>query len=486
MRKLIPLWRPLLISLIVCFFAREPGQGAERGSGKPNVLLIIADDLNDWIGPMKGHPQVKTPNLDKLAARGVTFMNAYVCGPICNPSRASFMTGRRPSTTGIYDNQQPAMPHIPRGVALNDYLRQFGYKSFGAGKIYHYRNYREVDWDKVVFHTDDTLPGQEADRRPGQFGYRMFTEGEPTERYNEQRDESKLIDAQSVAWCIEQLSAYPETERFFMACGVHRPHTPWDVPKKYFDLYPLESVQLPTVRTNDLEDVPAAGVAFANPQGPHAAILKAGLWQDRVRAYLAAISFADAQIGRLLEALEKSKHRDHTIIVFVSDHGWHLGQKEHWAKSALWRQATRVPYIWSVPGLTKGGIKCERAVDLASLFPTICELTGVPVPRHAEGISLKPLLANPDAEWKHPAITTHLKGNDAISTEEWRYIRYAEGSEELYNQKTDPHEWNNVAGKAEFAKVKAELAKSLPSVNAEPVQHQENPKKKKKGKRKAE
>ena len=446
---------------------------ATRLENKPNVLLIIADDLNDWIGPMKGHPQAKTPNLDKLAARGLTFQNAQVAAPICNPSRAAFMSGQRPSTTGIYDNQQPAMPHLPRGICLNDYLRKFGYTSLGAGKIYHYRGYRAADWDNVYFPTDDTLPKHEAKRRPGPFGYRMFTDGEPDEPFNEQRAESKLVDAQSVSWCIDKLDQ--QKGPFFMVCGLHRPHTPWDVPKKYFDLYPLDSIQLPEVRTNDLDDVPAAGRTFARPKAAHAAVVKAGVWKDRVRAYLASVSFADAQLGRLLDALETSAHRKNTIVIFVSDHGWHLGEKEHWAKSALWRQATRVPYIWVVPDLTKPGTQCDRAVDLMSLFPTICELAGVAVPKHAEGVSIKTLLANPAARWSHPALTTHLKNNHAVCTDEWRYIRYADDSEELYDQKSDPNEWNNVAGKPGLAKIKKELAKSFPSVNAEPVAHREVP-----------
>ncbi|MEO5803028.1 MAG: sulfatase-like hydrolase/transferase, partial [Verrucomicrobiota bacterium] len=283
-----------------------------------------------------------------------------------------------------------------------------------------------------------------------------------------------------------------QKDSFFMTCGIHRPHTPWDVPKKYFYLYPLESIQLPIVQTNDLADVPALGVKFANPQGPHAAIVKAGLWQDRVRAYLAAISYMDAQIGRLLDALDQSKHRDNTVIIFVSDHGWHLGQKEHWAKSALWRQATRVPFIWVAPGLTKPGTQCDRAVDTTSIFPTVCELTGAPIPNHVEGISIKRLLANPKAEWKQPAITTYLRNNHAITTEEWRYIHYTDGSEELYNQKTDPEEWTNVASKPENASVKKNLAKFLPKVNAEPVAHKGDsdgeglgPKAKRKAQRKA-
>lgn len=479
--------------LFAAMFGVTAFSHAAESKTKPNVLLIISDDLNDWIGPMKGHPQTKTPNLDKLAARGVTFMNAQASAPLCNPSRASFMTGRRPSTTGIYDNLQPAMPHIPRGVAINDYLRKFGYTSLGAGKIYHYRQYREEDWDKVVFAQDDTLPNHPATRRPGPFGYRMFTEDKPDAQFNEQRAESKLVDYQTVSWCIEQLHERDsQTNSFFMACGIHRPHTPWDVPKKYFDMHPLEGIELPPVIKNDLADVPPAGIAFAKPNGVHAEVVKLGIWKDRVRAYLAAVSYMDAQAGRLLDALDKSKFRDNTVVVFIGDHGWHLGEKEHWAKSALWREATRMPMIWAVPGLTKPGTICERAVDTTSIFPTVCELTGAPIPKHAEGISLKPLLANPMAKWKQPAISTFLQNNHAIMTEDWRYIRYADGSEELYNEKSDPQEWTNVAAKAEFAKVKKDLAKFLPKVNAEPVAHKdgsdgegERPKAKKKAQRRA-
>ncbi len=481
----------ILAAFTLAFCAAVSARAAT--SHNPNVLLIISDDLNDWIGPMKGHPQTKTPNLDKLAGRGVTFLNAQVSAPLCNPSRASFMTGRRPSTTGIYDNMQPAMPHIPRGVAINDYLRKFGYNSFGAGKIYHYRNYRAEDWDKVVFASDDTLPNHPAPRRPGPFGYRMFTDDKTDVKFNEQRAESKLVDAQTVSWCIEQMDQRnDQTNSFFMTCGIHRPHTPWDVPKKYFDMHPLESIELPPVITNDLADVPPAGIAFAKPNGPHAEILKLGLWKDRVRGYLAAISYMDAQAGRLLDALNNSKFRDNTIVIFVGDNGWHLGEKEHWAKSALWREATRVPLIWVAPGVTKGGTQCERAVDLTSIFPTICELTGTPIPQHVEGTSLKPLLTHPDAKWKQPAITTFLQNNHAISTDEWRYIRYADGSEELYNEKTDPQEWTNEATNPKFAKVKKNLAKSLPKVNAPPVAHNDGsdgesaaPKGKKKRQRKS-
>ncbi|HPC61685.1 MAG TPA: sulfatase [Verrucomicrobiota bacterium] len=460
--------------------AAGPNDALATSSPKPNILLIIADDLNDWITPMGGHPQARTPHLDRLAARGVTFLNAHCPAPICNPSRTAMFSGQRPTTTGVYHNQQPWMKHIPPKHCLNDYLRQFGFTSLAAGKIYHYRNYKPEEWDEVFYPRDDTLPNSVANRTPGPFGYRMFTSGKPEAPFQEQRAEELLVDAQSVTWCVEQLNR--QTNPFFMACGLHRPHTPWDVPKKYFDLHPLESIQLPAVLTNDLADVPPPGLRFAG-RTVHANIIQAGLWKDRVRAYLAAVSFADAQVGRLLDALEASPHRDNTIIVFVGDNGWHLGEKEHWAKSALWREATCVPLIWVAPGLTKGGTRCEQAVDLMSVFPTLCELAGVPVPKHAEGVSIRPLLADPKAAWPQPALVTHLPGNHAICTADWRYIRYADGSEELYDERKDPNEWTNLAAKPELADVKKKLARYLPAKEAAPVESVEPPQKKKKKKK---
>lgn len=477
-----PVWLiKTLTAAIVAGCVWPAGLSGAPAKAKPNILLIIADDLNNWVTPMAGHAQARTPNLDKLAARGVTFRNAQCPAPLCNPSRAAFMSGMRPSTTGIYHNQQVWMPHIGRGLCLNDYVRKFGYTSLGAGKIYHYRNYRAEDWDEVVFPTDDTLPNHPANRRPGPFGYRMFTEDEPQQAFDEKRAESKLVDAQTVSWCIERL-AQPKLP-FFMACGLHRPHTPWDVPKKYFDLYPLDTIRTPLVLTNDLADVPQPGVAFANPKGAHATILQTGLWQDRVRAYLASVSFADAQIGRLLNALDKSPYRDNTIIVFVGDNGWHLGEKEHWGKVTLWNEANRVPLIWVAPGVAKPGTTCDHGVDLMSLFPTLCELADLPVPKHAEGVSIKPLLAKPDAAWSQPALSTMHRNNHTLRTAEWRYSRYEDGSEELYNERTDPREWTNLAAKPEYADVKKKLIKYLPATNAAPVESKQAPAKKKKKKK---
>ncbi len=457
---------------LLVLFSHSTGFAAETTSTKPNILLIISDDLNDWIGPMKGHPQANTPNLDKLAARGMTFRNNQCAAPLCNPSRAALMSGIRPSTTGIYDNNQTWMPHIPVGLCINDYVRTGGYQSFGAGKIFHYRNYRLEEWDKLDYSADDTLPNHPVpNRKPGPLGYREFTEGKPEKPWEEQRQENKLADSRSVKWCSERF-VEETTSPFFMVCGIHRPHTPWDIPKKYFDQFPLDSIQLPEVMPDDLDDVPAQGKEFASYMGSnssHAKIVEMRLWKDRVRAYLAAVSYADAKVGQLLSALDKSKHKDNTIIVFVGDHGWHLGEKQHWGKVTLWNEATRTPMIWVAPDLTPAGSFCDKGVDLMSVYPTICELAGIAIPKHVEGISIKPLLSNPNANWTTPALCTMQKGNHALVTDKWRYIRYHDGTEELYDEKVDPNEWTNLAGKPEYAKVKQEFAKFLPIKNADPV-----------------
>jgi arylsulfatase A-like enzyme len=240
---------------------------------------------------------------------------------------------------------------------------------------------------------------------------------------------------------------------------------PWNVPQKYFDMFPLDKIELPPHIPNDLDDIPGAGVKMARPQGDHAAILKSGRWKEAVQAYLAAIAYTDMNIGRLLDALDKSAYRDNTIIVFWGDHGWHLGEKDHWRKFALWEEATRAPLIWVAPGVTRPGSVCERTVDFLNIYPTLCELCGIAIPKQIEGVSLKPLLADPQAAWDRPALTTHGYQNHAIRTEKWRYIRYADGSEELYDHMKDPYEWANLARKPELEDVKRQLAQHLPKAN---------------------
>jgi arylsulfatase A-like enzyme len=241
---------------------------------------------------------------------------------------------------------------------------------------------------------------------------------------------------------------------------------PWNVPRKWYDLHPLDKIELPPHRDNDLADVPPAGVKMAKPQGDHQQMIESGRWKEAVQGYLAAISYMDMNVGRLLEALDRSPYKDNTIIVFWGDHGWHLGEKQHWRKFALWEESTRAPLLWIVPGLTKPGALCERTVDFMTIYPTLCDLCRITPPSHLEGTSIRSLLADPQAVWATPAVTTHEFKNHAVRTEGWRLIRYADGSEELYDETKDPYEWTNLATAPEHATRKAELAKFLPAQNA--------------------
>jgi len=423
---------------------------------RPNVLFIAVDDLNHWVGHLGRHPQARTPNIDRLAKRGVTFTRAYCAAPICNPSRTALMSGLRPSTTGVYDNSQDFRPAVGPELTLNSWFRTNGYFTAGAGKIYHGGGGRLSEWtDYMRAGGGGGEPkGKLEDRSAGAIKFGILD-----------CDDEELSDYRIASWVINQLGRRHERP-FFLACGFHKPHMPWNVPRKYYDLHPLQTIQLPPHRTNDLADVPPAGVKMARAFGDHEKILAAGKWKEAIQGYLAAISFLDAQAGRVLEALEKSPHATNTIILFFGDHGWHLGEKEHWRKFALWEEATRAPFIWVVPGVTKPGGVCDRPVDFMSIYPTLCELTGLVTPKHNEGVSIKKLLADPGAEWKTPALATHGFQNHAVRSERWRYIRYAGGDEELYDHVKDEFEFTNLAGgSAEFDAVKAELAQAFPKVN---------------------
>jgi len=262
---------------------------------------------------------------------------------------------------------------------------------------------------------------------------------------------------------------------------------PWYVPQMYYDRFPLAEIQLPVVKEGDLDDVPKAGVKMAGPEGDHAAVLKGDQWKKAVQAYLATISFLDDQVGRLLDGLDASPRKDKTIIVWWTDHGWHLGEKEHWRKFALWEKATRTSMAIVAPGVSKPGMKCDAPVDYTNLYPTICELTGLPVPAHVKGASLMPLLRDPSAKWDGVAVCTHGKGNHAVRDAQWRYIRYADGSEELYDHAKDPYEWTNLASEVGMSDVKARLAAVLPKEEIQSTSGDKGGKKKKeKGKKKEE
>lgn len=448
---------PLLAAIAagLSFALAAPSQAAE--AKKPNVLFIALDDLNDWVHHLGGHPQAKTPNLDRLAARGVSMQRAYCAAPVCNPSRAALMSGRRPSSSGVYDNGIDWRQEMPDVATIPIHFRNHDYHVAGAGKIYHEGFRRESDWSEYLASSKGAAQKALTPKGSDGVGGIKFA---PLDC----RDED-LPDYTTVSWVIDHLQK-PGDKPFFLACGIYKPHMPWNVPQKYYDMFPLDQVVLPKVLENDLDDIPPAGVRMARPEGDHAEMLKSGRWKEAVQGYLAAGAFADVMVGRLLDALDKSPAKDNTIVVLWGDHGWHLGEKQHWRKFALWEEATRAPLIWIAPGVTQPGGNCQRTVDFMSIYPTLCDLCGLDTPKHVEGVSIRKLLVDPSSPWDRPGITTHGYQNHAVRTEGWRYIRYADGSEELYDEAADPMEWKNLAGDVSKAEIKSSLAKWLPSENA--------------------
>lgn len=447
--------RQLISSVAAPFVLR----GAQTGK-KPDILFIAIDDLNDWVACMGGNKQAKTPNLDRLAARGTLFTSAHCAAPLCNPSRAALMTGVRPSNTGVYTNNQPFRgSRVGKDlVTLGQHLRANGYLSLGAGKIFHNGGVGpygdEPTWDEYT----PAAKAPEPAKKPaagaaaqGHFDWAPLDVGD-----------EEMSDTKTAAWAAKHLAA-KQGKPLFLATGIFRPHLPWYVPKKYFDLYPLDSIELPIVKEDDLNDVPAMAKKFAKADGDHKRVTDAGAWKKGVQAYLASISYCDMVVGRVLRALETSHRANNTAVVLWSDHGWHLGEKLHWRKFTLWEESTRNVMMWNVPGMTKPGSRCARTTSLLDIYPTLCDLSGAGRPKQTlDGQSLVPQLKNPQAPRKEPAITTYFKGNHSVRTEQWRYTKYADGGEELYDRQKDPMEWTNLASKPEFAKAKTEMAAWLP------------------------
>jgi arylsulfatase A-like enzyme len=422
------------------------------------VLFIAIDDLNHWVGHLGRNPQTRTPNIDRLAREGVAFSKAYCTAPACNPSRASLMSGQRPGTTGCYLNSQNWRPGISEDKLLNSHYARAGYRVYGAGKIYHGAGDRGGVWDDYFTGEKNGVLKLHPSARDDGVGGIKFG---PLANSDEE-----MPDYAVVSYGIRRLAEPAGDKPMFLAVGLVKPHMPFSVPKKWFDLFPLETIDLPPHRMDDLEDVPPAGVAMARPEGDHAAMVKSGRWKEAVQAYLATIAFCDSQVGRLLDALDKSPCRDNTIVCLWSDHGWSLGEKQHWRKFALWEEPTRTVFVWRVPGVTQPGGLCGRPVDFSCIYPTLCSLAGLPLPPHLEGRDITPLLKDPAAPWEQPAVTTHGFKNHTVRSEAWRYIRYKNGDEELYHDAEDPLEYANLARRNEYASNKAELAAFLPKRDA--------------------
>jgi arylsulfatase A-like enzyme len=434
-------------------------------NNQPNVLFIAIDDLNDWIGSLGGYPGVRTPHLDRLARQGVLFMNAHCPAPLCNASRAALMTGIRPSTSGVYKNSHPwrESPVLKNAVTLPQHFMAHGYKSLGSGKIYHDGFPDPASWNKYWPSKKKQKPDDPRPPAPPLNGIpdtKHFDWGEID------ADKQEMGDWQVADWIIDQLNQTHE-KPFFLACGFFKPHLPWYVPEEYFRLYPLNSVTLPQIKENDLDDIPEIGKKIAHPEGDHTRVLEYDQWKKAVQSYLASISFVDECVGRVIDALEKSVYHRNTIVVLWSDHGWHLGEKLHWRKFSLWEEATHNVLMIKAPGITSPAGRCTAAVNLLDIYPTLIDLCQLDQKPELEGVSLLPLLINPEAEWQYPAVTTFGYNNHSVRSKDWRYIRYNDGSEELYDHRVDDLEWNNLAGDLQYTDIKKQLARWLPGINAD-------------------
>jgi choline-sulfatase len=453
-------------SCVVLILASTVGLHAATS---PNVLFIAIDDLNDWVGCLGGHPQAQTPVMDRLAARGTLFTNAHVQAPLCNPSRASLLTGLRPSTTGIYG----LVPGIRDATTTRDCLSlpqcfaRSGYFTASFGKVFHDSSIppalqtREFNvWGPAP---GMPLPKQKFVHTPSDM--RVMDWGVFPEEDRDQAD-WKIADA-----AIAQLKTLPAGRPFFLAVGFRLPHVPCFASKKWFDLFPPDDrIILPPVKDHDRDDVPEFSwyLHWKLPEPRLSWLKQANQWRPLVRSYLAGTTFMDSQIGRVLEALDAAGHADDTLIVLWSDNGWHIGEKAMTGKTTLWERSTHVPLIFAGPGISRGA-RCTQPAELLDIYPTLIDLCDLTAPKGLEGHSLMPQLKDAKAVRRWPAITTHNVGNHAVRSEHWRYIRYADGSEELYDHRTDPNEWTNLAKDPNYADVMRDHAGWLPKVNTPPV-----------------
>ncbi len=436
---------------------------------RPNVLFLAIDDQNDWLGCLGGHPQVKTPNIDRLAKRGTLFTNAHCQAPLCNPSRSSLLTGLRPSTTGIY-GLTPGIrdvAELKNHITLPQTFTSAGYHTYTCGKIYHDGSIKPKD-RPAEFNTWGPAPGPGKPEKPfaklPEPRHPAMDWGAFPER-DEDHGDYKIATA-----ARDALAAAPKDKPFFIGAGFRMPHVPCYAPQKWFDLYPDATLQMPPVLDTDRDDTPRFSwyLHWRLPEPRLQTLRERNEWRPLVRAYLATISFMDAQVGRVLDALDATGRADNTIVVLWSDHGWHLGEKLITGKNTLWDRSTRVPLIFAGPGIAKDA-KCARPAELLDIFPTLLELAAFPARPDLEGHSLVPQLKDARAPRDFPAITTHNHDNHTIRTERWRYIRYADATEELYDLAADPNEWHNLAAAPQHAATKRDLAKWLPKLNRKPV-----------------
>jgi arylsulfatase A-like enzyme len=469
-------------------------------SSRPNVLFISIDDLNDWISVFGGHPKAITPHMDRLADSGaMVFQNAHCAGPVCCPSRSAMLSGFMPSRSGIYSNSQNMRdaPLVQTHATLPEYFSKHGYVSLSMGKIFHKHGTAQgldagqwaydvyapaqggggVNQDKLTSRNKNLING-----RPGPLS--QHNEGGGTEFAwgPTAKGKEATKDYQTAVWTAEQLQkAYDKP--FFMAIGLSKPHLPFYVPQEFFDLYDPKEDYLPPIREDDLEDIlTPRGKQKFQASGDYLWLKQNNLLNEAARAYLAATSYADTCLGVIFDALKKSPHYDNTIVFVWGDHGWHLGEKLKYRKGTGWSESTRIPFVVRMPGMTHRQ-DCQRLVNMIDFYPTLIDLCSLPEKNMLDGRSFTPLLKNPNLPWDYPTVTINGEGNASALDERWRFIRYSDGTEELYDLQKDPQEWHNLitqpsaAGKAAMLR----LGDLLPKTFAQAIPRSKNKDKKARG-----
>ncbi|QDT37472.1 sulfatase [Stratiformator vulcanicus] len=440
-------------------FLEVPLTAADR----PNVLFIAIDDLNDWVGPLKGHPDVKTPNIDRLAKRGVTFTDAHCQFPLCGPSRASLMSGMHPDTLEVFWHQggkpENLMPRVAElgGVLLDQHFRNNGYAVFSRGKIYHsgHPNAKKYfdEWGGHAGFGPKPKRKFAWDSDFTQTDWGVFPD-----------DVTRMPDYQTAEFGVRKLGEARD-KPFLLMVGFVRPHVPWYTPQKWFDRFDPDALQMPPYRSDDLDDLPPMSSEINRmPGSPTTEWAKeSGEWKQIVRAYLACVNFVDEQVGKVLDALDESDYADETIVVLWSDHGYHIGEKNRFQKHSLWERSTHVPVILAGPGIPQDD-KCDQVVGLIDIAPTLADLCDLPPNKRWEGRSLAPLLRGSNPKWDRGVLTTWKEGNHAVTTERYRLLRYHDGTKELYDREADPNEWVNLAERSESKEVIVELGRRMDSL----------------------